>query len=283
MAGERGGRASERGGGGVGGGGVGGGVGRGGGGGGGGDGGVTLSVADWVGDATSASTGDSTALDLSSAALPAPDDPSSSSSPPRLWHVVFLFGMINLCSRGVLAVLEANGERLYLDTFTDKDHDNVSDAGDFFLVFGALGFLVYLAMPALKRRCAAPRLLVAGLLCTAVGCAALAAWPLRLGTGGTAFHVLLAVALTWSVGAPVTSTVTVATFSVLLGGRPQGTLMGVLGACGSVGRVLMPLVDKASVDFLHTARYAYAFLGCATAVMAGVVGWCLRGEGGRLK
>ena len=58
-------------------------------------------------------------------------------------------------------------------------------------------------------------------------------------------HLAVAEFLVWSVGCPITTAVVVAAFSKLLGGRPQGTLMGLLGSAASVSRIILPLLPAA--------------------------------------
>ncbi|TMW55250.1 hypothetical protein Poli38472_013141 [Pythium oligandrum] len=46
----------------------------------------------------------------------------------------------------------------------------------------------------------------------------------------------------WSIGSPISTAVVIAGFSKLLGGRPQGTLMGLMSSAASVSRTILPLL-----------------------------------------
>ena len=73
--------------------------------------------------------------------------------------------------------------------------------------------------------------------------------------------------LVWSIGAPIASTVVVASFSKILGSRPQGLHMGLIGAAGSVGRILIPLSASLLSNMGVFIFAGVLAVGCAVAVM----------------
>lgn len=106
------------------------------------------------------------------------------------------------------------------------------------MILGLIGFVVFLALPVIRRRKVVSEevLLSAGLACTVVG--SLLFVPSSPGK----FQYILGSILIWSLGSSMTSTVSVTVFSRVLGRRPQGLLMGIYGAAGSIGRILFPIV-----------------------------------------
>lgn len=149
-----------------------------------------------------------------------------------------LFMVINVFTRGLLALLETEGSPLYLAVIGDNDNDAERDTGQFFLALGIGGLVVFLSLPYLRKRASEAFLLVLGLVISAAGVVLYTHDPgAQLGVPSyVAGSVLI-----WSIGSPVTSTVLVATMSNLLGGKPQGTVMGLFGAMGSLGRMVLPV------------------------------------------
>ena len=80
-----------------------------------------------------------------------------------------VFLLVNCLCRGAIALVESQGQKLYLAAFEDPDHDPGEDTGKFFLIYGLLGIATYLLMPLAKRHIASLSLLVGGLTCISAG------------------------------------------------------------------------------------------------------------------
>lgn len=89
-------------------------------------------------------------------------------------------------------------------------------------------------------------MLIASLVIMSLGALALSTFG-SVGSRHWEIQVVAGCILVWSLGSPVSSTATVASFSAVLGKKPQGLAMGVIGAAGSMGRIILPLVSASIV------------------------------------
>lgn len=73
--------------------------------------------------------------------------------------------------------------------------------------------------------------------------------------------------LVWSVSAPLSVTITVSTFSKLVGDQPQGVHMGIITAAGSVGRIIFLLFTDATSTNTVMIIAAVSSLLCGAAIV----------------
>jgi ceroid-lipofuscinosis MFS transporter 7 len=169
----------------------------------------------------------------------------ATSLPDRVIHIgaaVFIF--LNFNARGMLSVFETVNIPLFLEA-TGKDPSTVGavvEASNFQFYLGLLGLVTYFSIEYFRNSVSDVSWVQMGFLSLLAGNAVLAVVP-----AADLSIVLLGVAevLVWSVGCPITAAVCVAAFSKLLGGRPQGTLMGLFGSAASVSRIILPLIPAA--------------------------------------
>ncbi|EEY53434.1 Major Facilitator Superfamily (MFS) [Phytophthora infestans T30-4] len=167
------------------------------------------------------------------------------SLPDRIIYIgasVYIF--LNFNARGMLSVFETLNIPLFLQA-TGKDPstvDAVVEASNFQFYLGLLGLVTYFSIEYFRNTISDVSWVQLGFVSLLAGNAVLAVAPpasLSIGQLGVAEM------LVWSVGCPITTAVGVAAFSKLLGGRPQGTLMGLFGSAASVSRIILPLVPAA--------------------------------------
>ncbi|GMF26871.1 unnamed protein product [Phytophthora lilii] len=169
----------------------------------------------------------------------------SVSLPDRIIYIgaaVYIF--LNFNARGMLSVFETVNIPLFLEA-TGKDPSTVGavvEASNFQFYLGLLGLVSYFSIEYFRNSISDVSWVQLGFLSLLAGNAVLAVVP-----AADLSVALLAVAemLVWSVGCPITTAVGVAAFSKLLGGRPQGTLMGLFGSAASVSRIILPLIPAA--------------------------------------
>ncbi|KAL3667206.1 hypothetical protein V7S43_007441 [Phytophthora oleae] len=169
----------------------------------------------------------------------------SVSLPDRIVFIgaaVYMF--LNFNARGMLSVFETVNIPLFLEA-TGKDPTTVSavvEASNFQFYLGLFGLVTYFSIEYFRNSISDVSWVQLGFLALLAGNAVLAVVPtaeLSIGLLGVAEM------LVWSVGCPITTAVGVAAFSKLLGGRPQGTLMGLFGSAASVSRIILPLIPAA--------------------------------------
>ncbi|RLN59770.1 hypothetical protein BBJ28_00003694 [Nothophytophthora sp. Chile5] len=169
-------------------------------------------------------------------------DPTS--MPERIVNigaVVFIF--LNFNARGILSVFETVNIPLFLQV-TGSDPESVEavvDASNFQFYLGLLGLLSYFSIEYFRHSIRDVNWVQLGFLMLLAGNVLLVMAPADLSFA----QLAVAEFLVWSVGCPITTAVVVAAFSKLLGGRPQGTLMGLLGSAASVSRIVLPLIPAA--------------------------------------
>jgi ceroid-lipofuscinosis MFS transporter 7 len=170
------------------------------------------------------------------------NDPTS--LPDRIVNIgaiVFIF--LNFNARGILSVFETVNIPLFLEV-TGSDPESTSAvvaASNFQFYLGLIGLVTYFSIEFFRHRVSDVTWVQSGFVMLIVGNLLLAITPAEL----TFARLGLAELFVWSIGCPITTAVVVAAFSKLLGGRPQGTLMGLLGSAASVSRIVLPLVPAA--------------------------------------
>ncbi|OWY98574.1 Major Facilitator Superfamily (MFS) transporter [Phytophthora megakarya] len=155
--------------------------------------------------------------------------------------VVFIF--LNFNARGILSVFETVNIPLFI-TATGSDPESVSavvDASNFQFYLGLLGLLSYFSIEYFRHSLRDVSWVQLGFVMLLLGNVILVVAPTEL----TFPQLAVAELLVWSIGCPITTAVVLAAFSKLLGGRPQGTLMGLLGSAASVSRIVLPLLPAA--------------------------------------
>eukprot|EP00808_Paulinella_micropora_P018581 g38743.t1 len=181
----------------------------------------------------------------------------------HIYAGVAMLCFLNLTARGLLAVVESQAAVIYRTVFFSSGEaaraqpdgqvgEEERGTGLFLTALGMCGLVNFLLQPWLKTYMRPQVCLCVALWLSGVGCALISAMgkepqqnigpPCWLGKTGTAAFVTLGVFLIWSVAAPILSTVSTTVYSQLLGDIKQGGWMGLLGASGSVGRIVLPLL-----------------------------------------
>ncbi|GMF46209.1 unnamed protein product [Phytophthora lilii] len=164
--------------------------------------------------------------------------------PERIVNIgaaVFIF--LNFNARGILSVFETVNIPLFIEA-TGSDPESVSavvDASNFQFYLGLLGLLSYFSIEYFRHSLRDVTWVQLGFVMLLAGNVLLVVAPTALSFP----QLAIAEFLVWSVGCPITTAVVLAAFSKLLGGRPQGTLMGLLGSAASVSRIVLPLLPAA--------------------------------------
>ncbi|POM78477.1 Major Facilitator Superfamily (MFS) [Phytophthora palmivora] len=183
--------------------------------------------------------------------------------PDRIVNIgVCVFIFLNFNTRGILSVFETVNVPLFI-TATDSDPDSttvVLEASNFQFYLGLLGLLSYFAIEYFRRSIRDENWVHLGFAMVLAGNVLLAMAPENL----TFTQLSLAEFLVWSVGCPISTTVVLAAFSKLLGGRPQGTLMGLLGSTACISRCVLPLLP-AVVSTLEPVFWVNIVL-CASSI-----------------
>ncbi|OWY95049.1 Major Facilitator Superfamily (MFS) transporter, partial [Phytophthora megakarya] len=161
--------------------------------------------------------------------------------PERIVNIgAMVFVLLNFSARGILSVFETVSIPLFLQV-TGSDPDSASavvKASNFQLYLGLLGLLSYASIEYFRYNLSDVNWVELGFLTLLAGNVILVVVRAEM----SFWELAIAEFLVWSVGCPITTAVVVAAFSKLLGGRPQGTLMGFLGSAGSVSRIILPLL-----------------------------------------
>ncbi|KAI9920852.1 hypothetical protein PsorP6_000558 [Peronosclerospora sorghi] len=167
------------------------------------------------------------------------------SIPERIVNIgVVVFIFLNFAARGILSVFETVNIPLFFQT-TDSDPNSVSivvEASKFQFYVGLVGLVPYFSIECFRQSMTDVNWVHVGFTFLLSGNVLLAILPASLTFG----RLACAEVLVWSIGCPTTTAVVVVAFSKLLGSRPQGTLMDLLGSAGSIGRIILPLMAKYS-------------------------------------
>lgn len=186
---------------------------------------------------------------------PKPEEESASTtkevlpdqSNKRLVYIgVGLFIFLNFVARGVLALLETVGPPVFLEAWNDDSTDAVGTTSTMMLILGLIGLVIFFLIDYVQKILREPILLVFGFVITTLGCLLLINYnePERI----TLVQFLVGAGLVWSIGAPVTQTLVISTFSKILGTKPQGTWMGWIGSAASVGRIITPTLSGFGIN-----------------------------------
>ncbi|EGC35074.1 hypothetical protein DICPUDRAFT_47902 [Dictyostelium purpureum] len=168
---------------------------------------------------------------------------------------LFVFVILNFFVRGVLGIYETLGTPLFNLLTGDVDD---SSSGYYFGGMGIIGIFVLLGISYITKKQLIDDfwILIVGNALMLVGC--LVAVTTSLGWARfTISNILI-----WSIGYPLAQTIIVSMFSKTLSGSigkaSQGTMMGIIGAMGSFGRILGPLIS--GYIFNGTLNVFYVFL-----------------------
>jgi len=182
-----------------------------------------------------------------------------------LWTGIGLFIILNLVTRGVLALLETVGAPIFVDVWDSDKQDAVKDSSQMFLSLGVGGLLMYFIVDYLRKWVPEHWLLAGSFALTGVGTVFFIAW-----TGDDAItkvEFLVGAVIIWSIASPIAQTLILSTFSKMLGSRPQGSAMGWIGSAGSIGRIIFPLLaGMVSHNSSFLTSMIVSFL-CAIAVV----------------
>lgn len=166
------------------------------------------------------------------------------SLPDKLVNVgVVVFIFLNFNARGILSIFETVNIPLFLQA-TGSDPDStasVVNASNFQFYLGLAGLVTYFSIELFRHKISDVTWVIMGFSFLGIGNLALSFYPSDLSFFRLGFGELFV----WSMGCPITTAVVVAAFSKILGGRPQGTLMGLLGSAASVSRIVLPLLPGA--------------------------------------
>ncbi|KAJ3320755.1 hypothetical protein HDV06_005048 [Boothiomyces sp. JEL0866] len=155
----------------------------------------------------------------------------------KLFYGFILYLILNFSLRGVLGVAETYGGTEFQSYFP-SDPNRVDRSSEFFFYLGLGGIFIYFVIPKLAKLLSDFYTLVFGILSLAIGSFLLLPY-----FSGKNFYVFVnAMVLIWSMGSPITQTLTISTYSQMMGCKPQGAAMGWLTTAGSLGRILFPIV-----------------------------------------
>jgi len=139
-----------------------------------------------------------------------------------------------------LALLETVGAPIFVDVWESDKQDMVRDSSQMFLALGVGGLFMYFMVDYLRKWIPEHWLLGGSFALTGVGTVFFITWS---GEGGiTVAEFLIGAVLIWSVASPIAQTLILSTFSKILGRKPQGSVMGLIGSAGSIGRIIFPLL-----------------------------------------
>eukprot|EP00026_Physarum_polycephalum_P007297 Phypoly_transcript_07356.p1 GENE.Phypoly_transcript_07356~~Phypoly_transcript_07356.p1 ORF type:complete len:504 (+),score=69.11 Phypoly_transcript_07356:108-1619(+) len=173
--------------------------------------------------------------------LPVPTPEPSTLSKAQKILVFAVFLGLNFMVRLVLGIIETLGTPLYMDLHGGPPSNGHSqtrkeiEAGSLFGTMGLIGMAVLFLLSYLSKWVSDMKILVAGLVGLVVG------MSLLIGNLDL-IRFIVGCGFVWSIGYPLAQTLIISMFSKLLGGKPQGTWMGWIGAMGSAGRIVGPIV-----------------------------------------
>lgn len=181
----------------------------------------------------------------------------------KLLACFMLYLFLNFTLRGILSILETFGAEMFQEIespYSKPSFEVITNSGRFFVGMGCVGVIVLLALPRLAKKFTPFNCLLFGILCMSIG--TLMFTDLIYQPNLTFFSV--AVLLIWSLGSPITQTLTISTYSQMMGNKPQGAAMGWLTTAGSMGRILFPLIGGLGFTYIGYINFIAAILsGCA--------------------
>ncbi|KAK5582673.1 hypothetical protein RB653_004258 [Dictyostelium firmibasis] len=176
---------------------------------------------------------------------------------------LIIFIVLNFFVRGILGIFETLGTPIYLLLIDDKDDGT---AGYYFGGMGIVGILILLGISYVSKRELINDfwILLAGNVIIVIGCAICVTSDL----GWVRFTI--GSLLIWGFGYPLAQTIIVSMFSKTLsssvGKASQGTLMGVIGMAGSLGRIIGPLISGMMFTDTVDCFYVFFFSTCLAIV-----------------
>eukprot|EP01134_Creolimax_fragrantissima_P008606 CFRG8606T1 len=169
---------------------------------------------------------------------------------------IALYIFFNFSSRCILSLVETYGAPMYLEIHNLPSKDTIA-ASMFFGCLGFAGMISFVITIWAKRYVTEDWMLMFSFVAIGLGSCILAI----SGTAKCSLFVF-ALVLIWSIGFPVKSTAIMSSFSKILGGRPQGVMMGWIGTFGSLGRICMPLIAGFSNSTIAFAIGGVMCAGC---------------------
>mmetsp|Transcript_30624 Transcript_30624/g.76849 ORF Transcript_30624/g.76849 Transcript_30624/m.76849 type:complete len:478 (-) Transcript_30624:147-1580(-) len=177
-----------------------------------------------------------------------------------------VFITLNFVVRGMISVVETIGTPIFMKQrgLNPEDSDSQSDASLFFLLLGIGGLFVYFFIGYVSKHVSSTILLAGSILFLGGGCVVLVDY----GGGWSFLQMLVGMAMIWSIGSPSSQVIILASFSALLGSRPQGAMMGLITASGSVARITLPVV-AGQTTFAMSFLISLALCGLSMVLLIG--------------
>jgi len=174
----------------------------------------------------------------------------------KLYFVIWSYVYLNFAARGAISLVETVGAPMFLQIWEGPHYSDSKPSSLMFLIVGAVGLIIFLVIPYIKK---VPENILTGVgfFIITAGCLVLIQFT-SSAVGLTQF--LVGMGLLWSIGSPITQVVIITAFSKALGSRPQGVWMGLMQAGGSVGRIVFPLfasICSYNLDFMICAVVAF--------------------------
>ncbi len=114
--------------------------------------------------------------------------------------------------------------------YNPDDANAVRPSALFFLYLGLVGLLAFVAIERVRKWMSDDALMLWGFGLTAVGCAILAIGAGQVGSGRGLTVLIIGELLVWSIGAPITGSVVLGSFSKTMGSKKQVMCFAVLPA-----------------------------------------------------
>lgn len=166
----------------------------------------------------------------------------------------FVFIALNVLTRMALSVMETLGGMLFGQVFPSS---SALGTGVYYGVLGFIGMAVLIGIIFLSKRVQDSFLLLGGLILMELG----QLFLISNDIGDTRF--VIGTGITWAIGFPLAQTLVVSMFSKVVTSPKQGVMMGWIGAGGSLGRVIGPIIS----GYIYGASgFAFTFLfaaGCS--------------------
>ncbi|KAJ3276839.1 hypothetical protein HDV01_002894 [Terramyces sp. JEL0728] len=159
------------------------------------------------------------------------------------YYCFILFILINFLLRGILGAMETTLSSTFFSLSGNvKTEIAVMACNRFFIGIGLFGMAIFYFIPGIVESISAFNTLLVGILSFSVG--SLLTSPLIDNQSVVLFVV--ASVLIWSVGSPIAQTLTISSFSKMIGSKPSPLAMGWLTTAGSLGRIALPLLAGAN-------------------------------------
>lgn len=209
-----------------------------------------------------------------------PSEEKNTAHERKLWACFILYLFLNFVLRGILGILETFGILLICSHLSNKskgaqqfqtlrtqgsriDEDVVDDSAEFFVIMGCLGIGTFLILPRMVKKFTPFYVLLFGIACISIASVLLIPHILR---DDFWYMFVPAVFMIWSVGSPITQTLTISSYSQMMGSKPQGEAMGWLSTAGSLGRIVFPFLGGISYLLIAWINLIFSIL-CIIAVI----------------